>query len=242
MAAERQEGGSASNKEPPWVAILTALAAVLLFLLGLAGLPDTVLEMVLAIAAFIALVAVLVYMVEAHLSEQGKGTFFKGKPIRALVAAAIVSGALAGILTELASTAEEPPVAGAIVIYETQVEEVLRPIRQKNREVFADEASEHDAVLYEKNARELSSAYRLASNVLAGIEPPRPDDQVLHSLLSARLKSVGTAYAQLADAVGGGVRKAKSEAARSRVRRAIRELLQTEEALAARGYRFVLIS
>jgi hypothetical protein len=80
VAAERQEGGSAAISEAPWVTILVALVAVLAFLLGQAGLRETVVEIVLADAIFVALVAILVYRVEAHLAVHAEKGGVAGAP------------------------------------------------------------------------------------------------------------------------------------------------------------------
>lgn len=225
--------------EAAWVTILGALVVVLGFLFGLEGLPDTWVEIALADAIFVALASILVYRIEVHLDSKGNWTLFMERPALALTLAAVALGAIAGTLAELASSADDPPVKPALLIYEKQLQaEVFGPLREASADAFESRASLDDPDLYAKNARELSEAYLLASEVLDGIEPPRLGDQGLHSFLVARLRAVGKAYAQLRTAVAGSAKTATAEA---NVQKASENLWEAEIRLGQSGYSISLV-
>jgi len=242
VAAAQQEGGEATLSEAAWVSILGALVAVLGFLLAVAGIPETRAEIVLVDVIFVALVSILIYRIETHLDASHRPTLFKGRPVLALVVAFLALGAIAGTLAELAASSEDPPAGPAVAIYETQVQEVFRPLREANAEAFEEEAAERDPDRYANAARELGESYAFASGVLGRIEPARPGDQVLHSLLVASLASVGEAYTRLAGAVSSGAGEKKVAAARAEVKSSIAELRRVEEVFVKRGYRVTLPS
>lgn len=232
---QREQGPAAANGEAGWVLPLGALLALLGFLLGL-GVPEAPLEIGIVDVMLVGLVATLVYRIEVHLDTH----LLRGRPGVALSVAAVSLGAIAGILAERASSADEPSATRAMVVYERQLgDEVFGPLLEAGAGVF-EAASAADPVPYAASARELSEAYGLASDVLGGIEPARRGDQALHSLLVARLAAVGEAYARLGAAAADGVGKARFDAAQAEVRSAGEDLLRAQEALGRRGYRVSL--
>ena len=231
----------ATLPEAAWVSILAALVAVLVALLGLAGVPETWLEIGVGDIVFVALVAILIYRIETHLHASHNPTLFRGNPLLALAVAALALGAIAGALAELAASSDGPR-GSAVAVYETQVQEVFGPLREESAAAFGGRTARRDPVRYATAARELSESYAFASGVLGRIVPARPGDQVLHSLLVARLATVGEAYGRLADAVSNAAGKRKVAARRAAVESAIAELRGVEEAFADRGYRVTLPS
>ncbi|HEX6667585.1 MAG TPA: hypothetical protein VF081_13435 [Solirubrobacterales bacterium] len=239
MGTQQQEGGSATIIEAPWVTTLAAFIAVFSFLYGLAGTPEAPVEIVLAAAIFVASVSILVYRIETHLDSGGHRTLFRSRPGLALTVAAIALGAIAGILAELASS-KDPPPTPPIVIYEGQMQEVLRPLREAEAGAFEEPGSRGDPEIYAANAREMGEVYAEASEILGGLGPPRPGDIPLHSRLVVRLGALGESYTMLGTAVGEGYPDIAAREAK--VLDASDALREVEETLNRRGYRITVAS
>ncbi|HYJ21089.1 MAG TPA: hypothetical protein VEW07_03580 [Solirubrobacterales bacterium] len=205
------------------------------------GLPEGFWEIVLVVATFVVLVAILVFTVDSHLQVTGHRSFLPARRSVSLLVVVVVFLGLTGFLGGLAPSAADPPPVRGDRSYEVRLRQILGQLRRQSERAYEAKGSLSKPAAYARSAYTLSGAYDEARASLAAIGKVRPGDLTLHSSLVERLDEMGEAYGRLGDLVADpAIDAAEIELAQRELRAAVKELRVAEEALAARGYRIVL--